>query len=72
MCEFDATKRAGEVLRLLIQKNYSSQEEFANDFGTDIRTVNRYVNNGINKISVLQELAIFFNVDLVDFLKPRE
>lgn len=71
MSDFDATKRAGEVLRKLIQENYTSQEEFAYDFGTDIRTVSRYVNNGINKISILQELAIFFHVDIVDFLKEE-
>ncbi len=68
MSDFDATKRAGEVLRKLIQENYTSQEEFAYDFGTDIRTVSRYVNNGINKISILQELAVFFHVNIVDFL----
>jgi len=72
MSDFDATKRAGEVLRKLIQENYASQEEFAYDFGTDIRTVSRYVNNGINKISILQELAVFFHVDIVDFLKENE
>lgn len=72
MHEFDAAKRAGEVLRQLIQKRYPSQEAFADDFGTDVRTVNRYVNNGINKISVLQELAIFFDVSIVEFLKQEE
>ena len=72
MHEFDAAKRAGEVLRQLIQKRYSSQEAFADDFGTDVRTVNRYVNNGIYKISVLQELAIFFDVSIVEFLKQEE
>jgi len=72
MSDFDATKRAGEVLRKLIQENYASQEEFAYDFGTDIRTVSRYVNNGINKISILQELAVFFHVNIVDFLKEEQ
>lgn len=68
MSDYDPTKRAGEVLRRLIQENYSSQEEFAYDFGTDIRTISRYINNGINKISTLQELAVFFHVSIVDFL----
>ena len=72
MREYDATKHAGEVLRQLIQKNYASQEEFARDFGMDVRTVNRYVNNGINKISLLQELATFFHISIVDFLKQEE
>ena len=61
--------RAGEVLRNLINENYSSQEEFAFDFGTDVRTVNRYVNNGINKIDTVQQLAMFFNVDFTYFFK---
>lgn len=72
MGEMDATKRAGDKLRQLIQENYASQEEFALDFGTDVRTVSRYVNNGINKISLLQELAAFFQVSIVDFLQSEE
>lgn len=67
---FDAAKQAGIVLRQLIQTHYSSQEEFAYDFGADLRTISRYVNQGINKVSVIQELAFFFNVDLYDFFKP--
>lgn len=63
--------RAGEVLKNLINENYSSQEEFAFDFGTDVRTVNRYVNNGINKIDTVQQLAMFFNVDFTYFFKEE-
>lgn len=62
-------KCAGEMLRKLIQENYSSQEEFANDFGADLRTINRYINNGINNISTLQELAVFFSVDFLYFFQ---
>ncbi len=58
---------AGLKLRQLIQANYSTQEEFALDFGLEIRTVNRYINNGINKIDTIQELAAYFKVDFVDF-----
>lgn len=69
MPEMDFSLKAGMVLRRLIQDNYSSQEEFAYDFNTDIRTVSRYVNNGINKVSVIQELAEFFNVDFTEFFR---
>lgn len=68
MNELNAAKYAGNVLRKLIKENYSSQEEFADEFGTVLRVVNRYVNEGINKLSVLQELAFFFGVDLKDFI----
>lgn len=69
MSKVDASKQAGLVLRRLIQENYPSQEEFADDFGTDIRTVSRYVNQGINKVSVLQELADFFQIELWNFFR---
>ena len=60
---------AGKNLRRLIQENYSSQEEFAYDFGPDIRTINRYINNGINKVDIIQELADFFGVSFMDFFR---
>lgn len=69
MNKLDAIQVSGLVLRRLIQQNYSSQEEFAYDFGADIRTINRYVNNGINKVSTVQELSEFFNVDFLDFFR---
>jgi len=69
MSKADAPKRAGDVLRRLIQENYPSQEEFALDFGAELRTISRYVNQGINKVTALQELADFFGVALEDFFK---
>ena len=71
MNEFDAAKRAGQVLMKLISENYSSQEEFAFEYGADVRTINRYINNGINKIDVIQDFAELFNVDFVDFFKGQ-
>ncbi len=62
---------AGRKLRKLIQENYTSQEEFAFEYGTDIRTVSRYINNGINKINAIQELADFFNISFVEFFKEE-
>lgn len=58
---------AGRTLRRLILENYATQEDFAADYGMEIRTVSRYINNGINKVDAIQELAVFFNVSLVDF-----
>lgn len=60
---------AGLRLRQLIQEHYSSQEEFALDYGLEIRTVSRYVNNGINKVDVIQELAEYFDVDVTSFFQ---
>ena len=62
-------QKAGLVLKRLIQERYSSQEEFALDYGMELRTVSRYVNQGINKISVVQELADFFALEFEDFFR---
>ena len=67
MSEITIQQTAGLYLKKLIRENYDSQEDFAYDFGTDIRTVSRYVNNGINKISTIQELADFFGIRFQDF-----
>lgn len=69
MTNTDWSLHAGKVLKRLIAENYSSQEEFAYDFHIELRTVNRYVNQGINKVSTLQELALHFNVEITEFFK---
>ena len=66
---FDAEKNAGDVLRRLIKERKLTQDEFAYDFGVDVRTANRWINDGINKISIVQELAIYFDVQITDFFK---
>lgn len=72
MNDIDFSLNAGKVLKRLIRDNYDTQEEFAYDFGTDIRTVSRYVNQGINKVSVLQELASFFRISITDFFYTKK
>lgn len=59
--------KAGQKLRQLIQENFRTQEDFAYRYGMELRTVNRYINQGINKVDIIQELADFFNVDFLDF-----
>lgn len=60
---------AGNKLRILIEDNYSTQEEFAYDYGLELRTVSRYVNKGINKVGTIQELSEFFQVPFEEFFK---
>ena len=62
-------QKAGLVHNRFNQERYSSQEEFALDYGMELRTVSRYVNQGINKISVVQELADFFALEFEDFFR---
>lgn len=58
---------AGQRLKQLIKENYPTQEDFSYDYGLEIRTISRYVNQGINKIDVIQELAEFFGVEFTYF-----
>lgn len=67
MSKTNAMLHAGLVLKKLINKYYNSQEEFAYDFGVDLRTVSRYVNNGIKNVELLQELAEFFDINIIEF-----
>lgn len=59
---------AGANLKRLIKNSkYKTQEEFAFAFGTDVRTVGRWVNKGIKNLDTLQMIADFFNVDALAF-----
>lgn len=69
MTQLPLRQKAGNTLRRLIQENYATQEDFAYDYGLDIRSVSRYVNSGISKIDTIQELAEFFRVDYTEFFK---
>lgn len=68
----DILRLTGEHLRILINNNYDSQEDFSFDYGLDLRTVNRYINEGIKKVATIQELAVFFNVNPTSFFEPIE
>lgn len=59
---------AGLALKHLMKENYASQLDFAEHFGVDLRTVNRYVAVGINKMVTVEEIADFFDMDLIEFL----
>lgn len=69
MTNFSLQMKVGQKLRTLIMENYESQEDFAYDYGADIRTISRYVNNGINKIDIIQDLADFFGITFVEFFE---
>ncbi len=60
---------AGANLKRLIKESkYKTQEEFAFEFGADVRTVGRWVNQGIDKLSIIEQIAEFFDIDVSDVL----
>ena len=55
---------AGANLKRLIKNSkYKTQEKFAFEFCTDVRTVGRWVNKGIKNLDTIQQIAAFFGVD---------
>lgn len=63
---------AGKNLKRIIKSSkYKSQEEFAYAFGAEIRTVSRWLNNGIKNLDTLQEIADFLKIDVLSLLKDE-
>lgn len=63
------SKIAGENLKCLIKETkYRTQEEFAYAFGVEIRTLSRWLNQGVKDIDTLEQLASFLSVDITDLL----
>ena len=64
----DLSLLAGANLKRLIKNSkYKTQEEFAFEFGTDVRTVGRWVNKGIKNLDTIQLIVAFFDVDALAF-----
>ena len=60
----DPALLAGANLKRLIKNSrWKTQEEFAFEFGTDVRTVGRWIRGGINSLATIQQLAVFFDID---------
>ena len=60
---------AGANLKRLIRESkYGTQEEFAVEVGTDVRTIGRWVNHGIRNLDTIQQIAEFFGVDVFAIL----
>jgi hypothetical protein len=52
--------------RAIALSDYKTQEEFAWEFGTDIRSVSRWVNLGLNKIDTAEEIAYFLGIETLN------
>lgn len=64
----ELSKVAGANLKRLLKEFGKTQEDFADEFCVDVRTVRRWVSNGIDKLSLVQQIAEHFNVDVLSIL----
>ena len=62
--------KIGAFLKTLRKENNLSQEQLADKFFVTVRTISRWENgNTLPDISVLIELADFYNIDIRDLLR---
>lgn len=60
-------KIVGEnIKRAIALSDFKTQEEFAAEYGTDIRSVSRWVNLGLNKIDETEEIADFLGFETLN------
>ena len=59
----------GKNLKRFIKESpYRTQAKFAEAFNTDERTVRRWCNEGVDKLSLVQQLADFLGIDALALL----
>ena len=61
--------RAGKNLKRIIKEHGLTQDGFAAQIYVDPTTVRRWLKNGIDKISTIQQIVEFFDIDVMDILK---
>ncbi|MBO5287511.1 MAG: helix-turn-helix transcriptional regulator [Clostridia bacterium] len=63
---------AGDNLREIIKKSrWKTQEKFAEAKCVDVKTVNRWVNGGINRFDLAEELADFIGIDVYSLITKK-
>lgn len=60
--------RAGKNLKRIIKEHGLTQDKFAELKCVDPTTVRRWIANGIDKLSIIEEIADFFGIDVSDIL----
>ena len=65
----DLNKIVGANLKRAIKKSkWRTQEKFSEAFGAEVRTVGRWCNQGIDKLSLVQQIADFLEIDVLALL----
>ena len=65
----DLNKIVGANLKRAIKESkWRTQENFSAAFGAEVRTVGRWCNQGIDKLSLVQQIADFLEIDVFALL----
>ena len=63
------SKAVGKNLKAEIKKSGRSQAKFAEEYGCDVRTVNRWCTQGIKDVDLIEDLARFLSLDLYELIR---
>ena len=61
-----------KLKRLIRSSRYRTQENFAYEFGAEIRTVSRWLNAGVKNIDTLEKNENFREVDVFEKKKKKD
>ena len=65
----DLGKIVGANLKRAIKESkWKTQEKFSEAFGAEVRSVGRWCNQGIDKLSLVQQIADFLEIDVFALL----
>jgi hypothetical protein len=65
----DLGKIVGANLKRAIKESkWKTQEKFSEAFGAEVRTVGRWCNQGVDKLSLVQQIADFLEIDVFALL----
>ena len=65
----DLCKIAGANLKRIIKESeWKTQKKFAEKFNAEVRTVGRWCNQGIDKLSLVEQIAKFLEIDVYALL----
>ena len=54
--------------RAIKESKWKTQEKFSEAFGAEVRTVGRWCNQGVDKLSLVQQIADFLEIDVFALL----
>lgn len=63
------SKHCGEVLEQQIKKRGITREVAADGLSVDLRTLRRWIHEGIDSLDTLEKIAEYFEIDVLTFFR---
>ena len=70
--EVSIPQAVGSYLKRELKKSGITQDAFSYEFGVDVRTVRRWISDGVHSLDVVVEIARYFGVSVGDVLSDED